>query len=85
MSNADELAAWTARVAAEIATTFAKDPEAGYQVDIVSPSGGKLQIDSYSDPRDASGYSASDILSLPMGPQLSDAQVDYVIDCLQQH
>lgn len=41
--------------------TFA---EAGYQVDIVSPKGGDLVADSYSDPEDASGYSASDILSL---------------------
>jgi putative intracellular protease/amidase len=41
--------------------TFA---EAGYEVDIVSPKGGDLITDSYSDPEDASGYSASDILSL---------------------
>lgn len=38
--------------------------EAGYEVDIVSPKGGDLVGDSYSDPEDASGYSASDILSL---------------------
>jgi putative intracellular protease/amidase len=41
--------------------TFA---EAGYEVDIVSPKGGDLAGDSFSDPEDASGYSASDILSL---------------------
>lgn len=38
--------------------------EAGYAVHIVSPEGGALVADAYSDPEDASGYSAHDILSL---------------------
>ncbi len=38
--------------------------EAGYEVDVRSPLGGALQADGYSDPEDASGYSAHDILSL---------------------
>jgi putative intracellular protease/amidase len=38
--------------------------EAGYEVEVRSPSGGPLTADSYSDPEDASGYSAHDILSL---------------------
>ena len=38
--------------------------EAGYAVDIVSPKGGDLQADAYSDPEDASGYSAHDLISL---------------------
>lgn len=38
--------------------------EQGYQVEIRSPQGGALVADSYSDPEDASGYSAHDILSL---------------------
>lgn len=38
--------------------------EAGYEVEIVSPKGGDLVADSFSDPEDASGYSAADILSL---------------------
>ncbi len=38
--------------------------EAGYDVEIRSPDGGPLIADSYSDPEDASGYSAHDILSL---------------------
>jgi len=38
--------------------------EAGYDVEIRSPLGGALQADGYSDPEDASGYSAHDILSL---------------------
>ena len=38
--------------------------EAGYAIDIASPAGGDLIADSFSDPEDASGYSADDILSL---------------------
>ncbi len=38
--------------------------EAGYEVDIVSPQGGDLMADGFSDPEDESGYSAHDILSL---------------------
>ncbi len=38
--------------------------EAGYEVEIRSPEGGALVGDSFSDPEDASGYSADDILSL---------------------
>jgi putative intracellular protease/amidase len=38
--------------------------EAGYAVDIVSPKGGDLITDGYSDPQHESGYSVEDILSL---------------------
>jgi putative intracellular protease/amidase len=38
--------------------------EHGYEVDIYSPDGGSLTADGWSDPRDDSGYSAHDILSL---------------------
>lgn len=38
--------------------------EAGYELEIRSPEGGALQADGFSDPEDASGYSADDILSL---------------------
>lgn len=38
--------------------------EAGYAVDIVSPNGGDLQSDGFSDPEDDSQYSAHDIVSL---------------------
>jgi len=38
--------------------------EAGYGVDIVSPKGGDLQADGFSDPEDDSQYSAHDIVSL---------------------
>ncbi|MTD44825.1 type 1 glutamine amidotransferase domain-containing protein [Conexibacter sp. W3-3-2] len=38
--------------------------ERGYEVTIASPDGGALTADSWSDPRDESGYSAHDLLSL---------------------
>jgi putative intracellular protease/amidase len=38
--------------------------EAGYEVEIRSPKGGALVADGYSDPEDASGYSAHDLISL---------------------
>jgi putative intracellular protease/amidase len=38
--------------------------EHGYEVDIYSPDGGPLTADQWSDPRDDSGYSAHDVLSL---------------------
>ena len=36
----------------------------GYKVDLASPDGGPLRGDSWSDPRDESGYSAEDLISL---------------------
>ena len=36
----------------------------GYDIDIASPHGGALQGDCWSDPRDKSGYSADDLISL---------------------
>jgi putative intracellular protease/amidase len=38
--------------------------EAGYEIELVSTEGGKLEMDSYSNPLEASGYSAHDIISL---------------------
>jgi len=38
--------------------------EAGYDVEVFSPNGGKCEADGMSDPRDPSGYSASDLISL---------------------
>lgn len=38
--------------------------KAGLSVTIASPNGGKVEFDSFSDPRDASGYSKDDTLSL---------------------
>jgi putative intracellular protease/amidase len=36
----------------------------GYEIDVASPDGGALEGDSWSDPRDRSGYSAEDLISL---------------------
>jgi putative intracellular protease/amidase len=49
---------------AEVTHPYWAFTEAGYDVEIRSPQGGALQADGYSDPEDASGYSAHDILSL---------------------
>jgi putative intracellular protease/amidase len=38
--------------------------EVGYEVELFSPDGGKCEADAMSDPRDPSGYSASDLISL---------------------
>lgn len=38
--------------------------EAGYDLEIFSPRGGKCAADAMSDPRDASGYSSSDLISM---------------------
>ncbi len=50
--------------AAELTHPYWTFVEAGYEVEVASPAGGNLEVDSYSDPRDASGYSAHDFLSL---------------------
>ncbi len=38
--------------------------EKGYEIEVFSPNGGKCEPDAMSDPRDASGYSSSDLISL---------------------
>lgn len=38
--------------------------EAGYEVEIFSPTGGPCEADAMSDPRDPSGYSAGDLISM---------------------
>lgn len=50
--------------AAELTHPYWVFSEAGYRVDIASPRGGRLEVDGFSDPRDASGYSAHDLVSL---------------------
>jgi putative intracellular protease/amidase len=49
---------------AELTHPYWTFTEAGYAVDIVSPDGGALMGDAYSNPADASGYSADDLISL---------------------
>lgn len=50
--------------AAELTHPLRVFQEAGYEVELVSTEGGKLIMDGYSNPTDASGYSAHDIISL---------------------
>jgi putative intracellular protease/amidase len=38
--------------------------ERGYEVEVFSPEGGKCEADGMSDPRDPSGYSSSDLISM---------------------
>ena len=49
---------------AELTHPYWEFTERGYQIEIASPSGGALEGDSWSDPRDESGYSADDLVSL---------------------
>jgi putative intracellular protease/amidase len=49
---------------AELAHPYWEFTERGYAVTIASPDGGALQADSWSDPRDPSGYASDDLLSL---------------------
>lgn len=50
--------------AAELTHPLLVFHEAGYEVELVSTNGGKLEMDSFSNPLDASGYSAHDIITL---------------------
>src|SRR3954469_15662491 len=49
---------------AELTHPYWELTQHGYQVEIFSPDGGRLEGDSWSDPRDESGYSAEDLISL---------------------
>ena len=74
--------------ASELVHPWYEFTERGYEVTIASPDGGKVEIDFYSDPRDESGYSAEDVLSmgflstprltalLENTPKLSDLDLD---------
>lgn len=50
--------------AAELTHPLHVFQEAGYEVELVSTKGGKIVMDGYSNPTDASGYSAHDVISL---------------------
>ena len=50
--------------AAEMTHPLRVFQEAGYEVEIASTQGGKLEMDGYSNPTDASGYSAHDVITL---------------------
>jgi putative intracellular protease/amidase len=49
---------------AELTHPYWEFVEHGYEVDVASPEGGELEGDKWSDPRDESGYSADDLISL---------------------
>jgi putative intracellular protease/amidase len=50
--------------AAELTHPLRVFQEAGYDIDLVSTEGGKLEMDGFSNPTDASGYSAHDVITL---------------------
>lgn len=50
--------------AAELTHPLHVFQEAGFSVDLASTEGGAIQMDSYSNPTDASGYSAHDVITL---------------------
>ena len=49
--------------AAELTHAYKLFLEKGYDVTIASPKGGKVEVDSLSDPKDSSGYSKEDLIS----------------------
>ncbi len=63
---------------AELSHPYWEFTECGYEVVIVSPEGGALVADGYSDPEDESGYSAHDLVSL--GFKHSAAHADLLAD-----
>lgn len=50
--------------ASELVHPWYEFREVGYEVTLASPEGGRVEVDAMSDPRDASGYSADDVLSM---------------------
>lgn len=48
----------------ELSHPYLAFQEKGYESEIFSPDGGKCEADAMSDPRDSSGYSASDLISM---------------------
>jgi putative intracellular protease/amidase len=48
----------------ELSHTYFDFSEKGYEIEVFSPNGGPCEADGMSDPRDGSGYSASDLISM---------------------
>ena len=48
----------------ELTHPYYEFTEAGYAIELFSPEGGECEPDGMSDPRDPSGYSASDLISM---------------------
>ena len=49
---------------AELTHPYYEMTEKGYEIEVFSPEGGKCEPDAMSDPRDTSGYSSTDLISL---------------------
>lgn len=49
--------------ASELTHAWLELEDAGYEITLASPKGGRVELDAYSDPRDPSGYSAHDWVS----------------------
>lgn len=49
---------------AELTHSYYEFTEVGYQVTVASPDGGKCEMDAWSDPRDPSKYSRSDLITM---------------------
>jgi putative intracellular protease/amidase len=63
--------------AAELTHAYKLFTEEGYDVTIASPKGGKVEVDNLSDPRDSSGYSKEDVISLQF---LQDKKFNTVLE-----
>jgi putative intracellular protease/amidase len=48
----------------ELTHPYYRFTEQGYEVEVFSPDGGKCEADAMSDPRDPSGYSSTDLISM---------------------
>lgn len=48
----------------ELTHPYYEFTEVGYEVELFSPNGGKCEADAMSDPRDPSGYSSTDLISM---------------------
>jgi putative intracellular protease/amidase len=48
----------------ELTHPYYRFTEEGYEIEIFSPNGGKCEADAMSDPRDPSGYSSSDLITM---------------------
>jgi len=48
----------------ELTHPYHEFSQAGYEIEVFSPDGGRCEADAMSDPRDASGYSSSDLISM---------------------
>ncbi len=61
----------------ELAHPYLLLHDAGYHIEVFSPDGGKCEADALSDPRDPSGYSADDLISMGF---LSTPRLNALVD-----